>query len=394
MYNTKRHIGFICNEHPEIGNSGGIGSFTKGMSKALVEQGYLVTIFGVYNHLKDNIIIQDEGSKVIGIPYLKIPKIHWELNRWRLMRLITKENRRNNLSILEIPDYQGWLRKLDIDIPKIIRFHSPQKVGLDPSIDLNSLPRSIQSEAKSLFYANYYCACGESVAEAAKNTYVNNLSEKSSISIIHNSVDTNYFQPITNKDKNDLNIVFAGRLAAKKGVIELVKSWENIIHKFPQAKLILAGRDSEYGKSKSMIDFLYSRVPEKIKNTIIYKGFINSSKLLKLFQDSTLCIFPSHREAFSVVVLEAMATQTPVIYSKIGPGYEIIKDGYNGLLCNPHDPIDIADKIIKLLINQDLMNDIGKNARNTIIEKFSIGSIIKKNIEYYDSCINDFRLNL
>ena len=55
--------------------------------------------------------------------------------------------------------------------------HSPQKVGFDPSIDINNLPKSIVSEEKSILYADYFCACGKSVSEAGKKTYVNNLSK-------------------------------------------------------------------------------------------------------------------------------------------------------------------------------------------------------------------------
>ena len=390
MGNKRLHIGFICNEYPGIGPNGGIGSFTQELGKALIEKGHLVTVFGVYKNLRRKLIINDAGVKAIGIPYVYIPKIHWEFNRWRLMKRVSSEHKINSLSILETPDYQGWLRKIKINIPKIIRIHSPQKVGLDPSINQGNLPRAIVSEEQSVSHADFICACGKSVAEAAKKTYLNSLHKESPIKIIYTSVNTDFYCPKDTEKNDEINIVFAGRLTIKKGVIELVQSWPKIVNEFPDARLILAGRDSEHGKSKSMIRFLKGIVPEKIRNTIIFKGFINSSEVLKLFQSSSLCIFPSHREAFSVVVLEAMATGTPVIHSKIGPGYEIMKNGHNGILCDPYNPDDIAEKIIHLLKDKELMEIIGQNGRKHVVDNFSLHQLVDRNLEYYRSCIRKY----
>lgn len=392
MDQEKLHIGFICNEYPGIGANGGIGSFTQELGKALIEKGHLVTVFGVYKNLNRKLIINDAGVKAIGIPYVYIPKIHWEFNRWRLMKLVRSEHKKNRLSILETPDYQGWLRKIKINIPKIIRIHSPQKVGLDPSIDPGNLPRTIASEEKSVSHADYLCACGKSVAEATKKTYLNSLYTETPIKIIYNSINSNYYCPNNKKSNNSINVVFAGRLSVKKGVIELVKSWPKIVNEFPDARLILAGRDSEYGESKSMISALQEGLPENIRDTVIFKGFLNSSEVLQLFQNATLCVFPSHREAFSVVVLEAMATGTPVIYSNIGPGYEIIRVGENGFLCDPHNPDDIAEKIIRLLKDKKLMEVIGLNARQHIVDNFSLHHTVERNLEYYRSCIYEYYL--
>ncbi len=384
------HIGFICNEYPGIDSNGGIGSLTQLLGKNLIKKGYSVTVFGVYKTLKKETIIKDGEVKVIGLPYTNFPKIHWELNRWLLMRRIKLEHNQNPLSLLEAPDYQGWLRNLNINIPKIIRINSPQKIGFDSSIDLNNLPKSIISEDKALRYADYIISCGESVYEAAKRTYVNNLNESTQIEIIYNCIDTDFWSKKKTKPNNSINIVFAGRISTKKGVIELIKSWKIVIEKVPNARLILLGRDSKYGESNSMIHQLEQLLPKNIRDTVIFKGFLKAPEILKYFQDAYICVFPSHREAFCIVVLEAMATGTPVIYSKIEPGYEIIEDGINGLLCDPHNPEDIAEKIICLINDKEMMKSIGINGRNHVEEKFSIDTIIDQNIQYYKSCINDY----
>ncbi len=390
MTQKSYHFGFVCNEYPVISSNGGIGSFTQTLGEKLVAHGHRVTVFGVYKHLTKKIRRDINRVQVIAVPYIDIPRGDWEFNRWRLMRLIKAEHRRNKLSLLEVPDYQGWLRHSSIKIPKIIRIHSPQKVGLDPLVDPKNLPRSIRSEEESLKHADFICAVGTSVEKAARQTYLNALNSETPINVIYNGIDTDTYQPAEGEREKNLNVVFAGRLTEKKGVLELVKAWPQIASKFPSAKLILAGRDSEYGDSGSMIDELKKLLPDAVRESLVHTGFLDSAKILSLFQNATLCIFPSHREAFSVVILEAMATGKPVIYSTIGPGYEIIEHGKTGLLCDPHSPDDIAKQVDQLLNNRSLRDVIGMKAREHVVANFSLDHIVGKNLEYFISCINDY----
>ena len=308
------------------------------------------------------------------------------------MKLIKSENKINKLSIIEAPDYQGWLRNLNLRIPKIIRLNSSHKVGLDPLIVPGKLTRAISSEEKSLIYSDYLIGATKSVAEAARKTYLKTLSNETPIKIIYNGTNEEFFTQYNEHETVANRIVFAGRLSVKKGVIELMKAWPAILLEFPNAELILVGKDSEYGESKSMIKELLYILPDKTGDRVIFKSFMSPQKLLELFQSASICVFPSHREAFGLVVTMAMAAGKPVVYSKIGPGYEIIEDGVNGFLCDPHNPNDIADKVIHLLKNKDLRDKFGYKARQHVINNFSLDQIVERNLEYYKSCIQEYYL--
>ena len=390
----KLHIGFVCNEYPGITANGGIGTFTQTLGEKLVKAGHSVTVFGIYKNIDKKIVKTINGVRIVAVPYLNIPRVDWEFNRWRLMKIIKSEHRRDNLSLLEVPDYHGWLRASRLKIPKVIRIHSPQKVGLDPSVDPMNLPRAIMSEEISIKHADFICAVGESVATAARKTYLNNLKAETEIEIIYNGIDSDYYHPTTEaKNISSMNIVFAGRLTVKKGVIELIKAWKKIVNAFPTAQLIMAGRDEEYGKFRSMQKELESYLSDDIRESVDFKGFLNASEVLQLFQNAIICIFPSHREAFSIVILEAMATGAPVIYSEIGPGHEIIQDGIDGMLCDPHDPGSIAKKVIYLLEDEKLRNNMGSNAREHVVSNFSLTSMVDQNLQYYHYCINQYLLS-
>lgn len=374
------HVGFICNEYPAVSSGGGIGIFTQTLARYLINNGFKVTIFGVYKNHRKNKISYDGQIKIISLKYKYIPKIHFELNRWLLMRRIEKEHKINNLDILESPDYQGWLRKSKIDIPIVTRIHNPEKFGfMEQSMNVDkAFLKMIDSEQNSIKNSDYIISCSKSVVKASKKTYSKIDFSKKPIKTIYNFIDTDFFKPTNEKHNSaDILVVFAGRISEKKGLFELINAWPSVIKNIKNAKLIIAGRDS-FIKGKSMIQMLKKSLPNNIKDSVTFKGFIDSSGILNLFQKADICVLPSHREVFSIVALEAMAVGVPVVYTKIEPAYELIKDNENGLLCNVNDSTDISEKILLLCGNKDLRFKIGNNARKTILDNFSITKLGKK----------------
>ena len=94
-----------------------------------------------------------------------------------------------------------------------------------------------------------------------------------------------------------------------------------------------------------------------------------------------------------MVVLDSLAHGKPTIYSKIGPGHEVINSGVNGLLCEPKNPDNLANCILDLIESEDLRKMFSKNSVKTIKDKFSIEITGKKNLMFYSQCIEDYRRN-
>ena len=82
-----------------------------------------------------------------------------------------------------------------------------------------------------------------------------------------------------------------------------------------------------------------------------------------------------------------MAVGKPTIYSRTGPGPEVIEDGVSGLLCDPFDPEDIAAKICALLDNQVLAAQLGQGARARVLARFNKKDWIGRNLAYYSRCL-------
>ena len=382
------HVCFICNEYPSVVEGGGLGTFTKLMAKYLLYNGHNVTVIGVYKNIRRKKVFYDNDTKIICLPYRKVPKFHWEFNRWLLARFIEREHKKTQFDIIEFPDYQGWLRKIKVDVPVIIRLNAPEKVGLTEGIKVDNLPFDIKSESKSIKYADYIIGSSKAVINAAKKTYLNTITKHKKIKLIYNGIE---LPDINLAQENEKIILFAGRLIKKKGVYELVKAWNFVGKKHPQYKLIMVGGDSINENGSSVLSELKGLSDSNSLKNIEFIGQLNLENLRKLFIKSEICIFPSHTEAFSMVILDSLAHGKPTIYSKIDPAYEIIEHGKNGLLCDPHSSSDISKNILQLIENKDLRERVSFGGRGTIQNKFSIEKIGKDNISYFNECKKEYQ---
>ena len=96
-------------------------------------------------------------------------------------------------------------------------------------------------------------------------------------------------------------------------------------------------------------------------------------------------------ETFGIAPIEAMAVGRPTIFSKTGPGPEVIEDGVSGLLCNPVDSGDIAQKIRLILDDAELAARLGAEGRRRVLALFNKRDWIRRNIEFYESCVASMR---
>lgn len=92
-----------------------------------------------------------------------------------------------------------------------------------------------------------------------------------------------------------------------------------------------------------------NRLRPEFRLRVHFSGQIPRREVLSWLRMAQVCCFPSHAETFSTAAVEAMVVGRPTIFSQIGPGPEVIEHGVSGLLCDPFDPNDIAQKIQAIL---------------------------------------------
>ena len=185
-------------------------------------------------------------------------------------------------------------------------------------------------------------------------------------------IDTNRVNKKYNLDDKKL-VMFSGKLTKYKGVKYLVQAAKKI-----DGVVGITGDGPERKNLENLAGQL------KLTNVKFF-GYLNGNELLHLYYRADVCVVPSvWDEPLGLVVLEAMAANTPVVVTRKGGIPLMVKEGYNGLFVRPRNPKEIAEKVNFLLHNDSARIKMGNRARQTVEEKFTWERIAGKYERMYD----------
>ncbi len=192
-----------------------------------------------------------------------------------------------------------------------------------------------------------------------------------------NGIDTSYFDPSlyneneVNEFRNSLGIhkddfvyIFVGRLVKDKGITELVGAFKELSKKYSHIKLLLVGM---YEKDLDPLDDKTNKIIETNK-AIITTG--SQSEVRPYLALSDLLTFPSYREGFPNVVLEAGSMGLPGIVSDINGCNEIVANGQNGFIVPPKSESALRERMEELLLDKRKLQELAANARPMIRQRF------------------------
>jgi glycosyltransferase involved in cell wall biosynthesis len=180
------------------------------------------------------------------------------------------------------------------------------------------------------------------------------------IVIIPNYVDTKLFCPIPGLEP-EFDIIFVGRLMSQKNVAALLKAIQSL-----NARGLIIGSGELKIQLQQEFGTLHERLhwQENVPNTMLPQ-FLNRARLF---------VLPSYYEGHPKALLEAMSCGLPVIGTDAPGIREVIQHGENGWLCAPNvDSIRTA--IQYLLMQPELRDKLGHNARQYALEHFSLDKI-------------------
>ncbi len=380
------HICFITNEYPKKNYPhGGIGSFVRTTSQELVKNGFKVSVIG-FNYTNNYEEYIEEGVNIYRLKQINIKWFKWFFNSNVINSKIKEIHSKNAIDIIETSELGLSFIKKRKDIKYIIRLHGGHHFfALSENRKINKW-KGFQ-EKRSFLKADAFIAVSNYVKTHTEQYLDYN---NKNVKLINYPINTDLFKPLNIKVIPN-KIVFAGTVCEKKGVRQLIQAFPLVKKQFPNTILEIYGRDWTYSDGSSYISMLKEKEIlklGKLAEDIHFKGPISYIEIPLKYAEAEVCVFPSHMETQGLVAPEAMAMEKTVVFTKLGPGTETISNLETGLLCDPLDPNDIAEKILWVFNNKEKSIEIGKKARQFVLGKYDLNKIIIENIELYQSIIN------
>ena len=203
-----------------------------------------------------------------------------------------------------------------------------------------------------------------------------NIVKKHKTDILPGSgIDLNNFH--YSKIVEDNVFLFIARLIEDKGIIEFLTAAQIIKKKFPNVIFRVIG-EIDY-ENPSKINKNYLDYQRKL-NYFQYNSF--TDKIIDEIKNSSCVVLPSYREGKSRVLLEAMAIGRPIIASDVPGCKDLINYGKNGFITSARNPIDLENKMIKMIdLSLEEKNMMGIEGRKIIEENYDVEIVIKKYLD-------------
>lgn len=205
-------------------------------------------------------------------------------------------------------------------------------------------------------------------------TILSEIVENNKIEVLYNSIEVK--SNLNNKNYEEENILFLGRLGKRKGVYDILEVAPKIISKHPNVKFIIAG-DGE-------VDNVRTLCKEKgIEKNVKILGWTSGDDKIKLLNQATVYLLPSYNEGMPISILEAMSYKLPVVSTNIGGIPQLVREDIEGYLFNPGDLSELESILNKILSSEKLRKKLGGNSFEKVDKHFNIEKNIYKLCSIY-----------
>lgn len=375
------HIAFLTPEYPhsKIKHSGGLGTSIKNLVVALVAKGVKVTVF-VYGQPKSE-VFEENGIVFHLISDKKYQFAKWFFYRKYLQNYINSVVKKENIDVIEAPDWTGVTAFMNFAVPLVIRFHGSDTYFCH-------IEKRKQKFKNRLFET---LAVRKAKGFIAPTKYAGEVSaelfglHKEQIKTIHYGLDLTQFNNEYPEHFEKGLVLYIGTIIRKKGVFELPEIFNKVRNQFPSAKLVLIGGDSGdvATGNQSTWELVKQQFHEKDLEQVSYLGKIPYSEVQEYIKKANVCVFPTYAETLGMVTIESMAMQKPVVNSNIGWAQELMEHGKSGFLVHPSQHQEYAKDIVALMNDEELYKKMGNEARIFVANRFDIQQIVEQNIQFY-----------
>ncbi|MGB3728887.1 MAG: MSMEG_0565 family glycosyltransferase, partial [Thermodesulfobacteriota bacterium] len=254
----------------------------------------------------------------------------------------------------------------------------------------------IECQLKSIVEPDYVIAVSKFWDKELRETYSLNPV------VINNGVSTSNYTKITEtkeESKGKFNVAGAkvllsiGGIEPRKNTITTLKAYQiaksQLEEKGQKLVWLIGGGETlfDYRDYRDQFFLEAQELGLKLDEDIFVLGSVSEDKMSSLYNAADVFAFPSIKEGWGLVVLEAMAASVPVIASGIEPMTEYLIDEENALLISPMDYQDLAQQISLLIGNPDLQAHFIKKGLSTA-RMYSWENAARKHLDFYNEILN------
>lgn len=223
------------------------------------------------------------------------------------------------------------------------------------------------------------------VSEAVKRDLLAHSIPETKVAVVQNGINVSRYQPSEEGARKirkefgfaeDIPVITAIAYACpRKGLGYLLEALPKVLEEKPSAKVLIVG-------GGPLTEALKKQASELgITESVIFGGA--RSDIPEILAATDVSVLPSLSEGMPAAILEAMSCARPVVASNLDEISEIVKDGETGFLVPPRNPGKIAEAITRLLKDEQLAKQIGKNGQKMVRDRFSVETMIENTLRVY-----------
>ncbi|MCD8031773.1 MAG: glycosyltransferase family 4 protein [Bacteroides sp.] len=243
----------------------------------------------------------------------------------------------------------GFKRRLLKGIDRITAFLSTKVICVSPSVYQQSLADKLNSKKKQLMLFNGSC---------------NGIDTERFCQARFSGRKKKQIRKKYNIDESAIVIGYTGRLVKDKGIIELVRCFEQLILVHDHIYLLLVGMFEERDKLPANIISLIQKSPR-----IICTGYVNHREIELYYSMMDIFVLPSYREGLPTSVLEASSMELPVLTTRVTGCRDSIIENVTGFFID-HTEDSLTHHMNCLIRDPSLRKQLGRNGRQFVVEKF------------------------
>lgn len=391
---------------------GGDSEHVRMISKKLVERGHNVVVYTT-----TNVEAGDVFRISLTFPFFHVPQKKSTIKRKEIIDGITVKRFKPMIQIsygLFTPSLFLELIKEDADIIHAHIYGSSEAYfagivslirgipivwtahgGLKVASEINGWVKTIKRCYDASFGRCMVWLSRKVVALTEDNVfdYLRIGAKRDNIIVIPNGVNLEDFENVKCKtDTNDIRkrykldgpvILFVGRLEKHKGIPYLLNASRLVLNDYPNAKFLIVGKGSCQEEFKTLSKNLC------VDSNIVFTGSVSREELLVLYSISDIFVLPSRHEGFGIVILEAMASNLPVVCFRVSAMQYVVQDYVNGILIEPFSDYHLSCVIKQLIDDKGLRKKFGDNARRIVEERYTWKIVVDKIEDMYKDVIGD-----